>query len=89
MITGSSERERIQRQSSSPSVPGSITSSTTRSGDARSTSVAGVVAVAGLERRVPLALEVADDDLADDRLVVDDENGGHGLDSACFLITTG
>ena len=38
MITGSSERERIHRQSSSPSVPGSMTSSTTRSGDSRSTS---------------------------------------------------
>ena len=32
MITGSSERARIQRQSSSPSTPGSMTSSTTRSG---------------------------------------------------------
>ena len=36
MITGRSEVERIQRQSSSPSVPGSITSRTTRSGSARS-----------------------------------------------------
>jgi hypothetical protein len=30
--------------------------------------------VAGLERPVALALEIADDDLANDGLVVDDEN---------------
>ena len=80
---------RIQRQSSSPSMPGSITSSTTRSGRLALEQRARVVAVACLERRVPLALEVADDDLADDRLVVDDENGGHALDRACFRITPG
>jgi len=55
MITGSSERERIQRQSSRPSVP--------------------------------LALEVTHDDLADDRLVVDDQHGGHGLDGAVPVLT--
>ena len=33
MITGKSERERIQRHSSRPSVPGSITSRTTRPGE--------------------------------------------------------
>jgi hypothetical protein len=38
------------------------------------------VAVTGLERAVAVALEVADDDLADDRLVVDDEDGGHARD---------
>ena len=58
-------------------MPGSITSSTTRSGVLRSISSRAAVAVAGLERRVALALEVADDDLAHDRLVVDDEDGGH------------
>ena len=68
-ITGSSERERIQRQSSSPSVPGSITSSTTRSGFWLS-SMIRALAVAGLQRRVAIALEIADDDLADDRLGV-------------------
>ena len=60
-------------------MPGSITSSTTRSGGSlleqlawrRSPSPASSVAVA-------LALEIADDDVADDRLVVDDENGAHG-----------
>ena len=35
------------------------------------------VAVARLERAIPLALEIANDDLANDRLVVDDENRGH------------
>ena len=40
--------------------------------------LARAVAVVGLERRVALALEVAHDDLAHDRLVVDDEDGGHG-----------
>ena len=38
---------------------------------------ASEVAVTGLERAVALALEVANDDLANDRLVVDDENRGH------------
>jgi hypothetical protein len=38
---------------------------------------ASEVAVTGLERLVALALEVANDDLANDRLVVDDENLGH------------
>jgi hypothetical protein len=36
-----------------------------------------VQAVARLEGLVALALEVADDDVPDDRLVVDDENGCH------------
>ena len=40
MITGSSERARIQPHSASPSVPGSIRSSTTRLGVSRSSSVA-------------------------------------------------
>ena len=39
--------------------------------------VAGGVAVARLERPVPFAGEVADDHLANDRLVVDHENGRH------------
>ena len=39
--------------------------------------LAGAVSVGGLERAVALPLEVAAHDLADDRLVVDDENGGH------------
>ena len=48
-----------------------------------------VVAVVGLERRVPLALEVALDDLAHDWLVVDDEDGGHGAHGACGVVTHG
>src|SRR2546425_524206 len=36
MITGKSERARIQRQSERPSTPGSIRASTTRLGDSRS-----------------------------------------------------
>ena len=46
-------------------------------GRASSERVACGVAVAGLERAVPLALEIADDDLAHDRLIVDDEHGLH------------
>ena len=38
----------------------------------------GLVAVVRLEDLVPVALEIADDDLADDWLVVDYENGCHG-----------
>ena len=79
MITGSSERARIQRQSASPSVPGSIRSSTTRLGVSCSSRLRAVVAVARLQRPVTLLLEVADDDVANDRLVVDDENGAHRL----------
>ena len=40
----------------------------------------GTVAVCGFECLVALPIEVADDDLADRRLVVDDENGGHVTD---------
>ena len=58
-------------------MPGSITSSTTRSGSRVSISRARVVAVAGLERREPVALQVAHDHVTHDRLVVDDENGCH------------
>ena len=39
--------------------------------------LAGGVPVAGDEGVEPVALEVADDDVTHDRLVVDDENGGH------------
>ena len=89
MITGSSELERIQRQSSRPSVPGSITSSTTRSGSERSSASRAASPSAGLERPVPLALEVADDDLAHDRLVVDDEDGCHGRNCAQPIVAPG
>ena len=58
-------------------MPGSIRSSTTRLGSRRSSSSRARIAVAGLERLVALAPQVADDDLADDRLVVDDQDGGH------------
>ena len=77
MITGSSERLRIQRQSSSPSMPGSIRSSTTSVGGSCSTSSRARSPSAGLERAITLALEIAADDLTDDRLVVDDEDGRH------------
>ena len=78
MITGRSPRERIQRQSESPSVPGSIRSSTTSSRIVRVDERPRGVAVAGLERVVTLPAEVADEDVADEGLVVDDEDGGHG-----------
>ena len=58
-------------------MPGSITSSTTRLGSPVSISRARVVAVARLERREAVALQVADDHVAHDRLVVDDEDGCH------------
>ena len=77
MITGRSPRERIQRQSERPSVPGSMTSSTTSSGSRGCDQRSRRVAVAGLERVEAVAPEVADDDVANDRLVVDDENSGH------------
>ncbi len=77
MITGSSERARIQRQSSSPSTPGSMTSSTTRSGGSCSSSHLGRPTVSGLARRVAGAFEVAHGDLAHDGLVVHDEDGRH------------
>ena len=48
-----------------------------------------IVTVARLECRVPLALEVANDDVTHDRLVVNDENGGHALDGAFRLLTHG
>ena len=55
--------------------------------------LAGAVSVGRLERAISLALEIAADDLTDDRFVVDDEDGRHvrsqphecygGLKSAC------
>ena len=39
--------------------------------------LARAVAVGRLQGAVPVALQVRDDDLADRRLVVDDENSGH------------
>ena len=75
------QRARIMRQSSRRPMPGSITSSTTRCGDSRSTSpltsrpspVVTAEAVAG---------EVLPDDVPDGGLVVDDEHGARGLHSA-------
>ena len=89
MITGRSPRSRIQRQSASPSVPGSITSSTTSCGAARldqrrapsSPSPASSVVEA-------VAREVADDDVADDRLVVDDEDGRSSHAASCRCSST-
>ena len=78
MITGRSPRLRIQRQSSSPSVPGSITSSTTSCGVARLDQRARASSPSPASSVVEaVAPQVADDDVADDRLVVDDEDGRH------------
>ena len=77
MITGSSERSLIQRHSDSPSMPGSIRSRTTRLGISALEQVAGVVAVAGLERAVARLPQVAHDDVAHRRFIVDDEHGAH------------
>ena len=70
-------------------MPGSMMSSTTRPGlsrleqpRARSPSSASTV-------RKPVALEVADDDVTDDRLVVDDEDGGAHLHSVRHIPYTG
>ena len=46
------------------------------------------VAVAGLERAVALTGEIADDDLAHDRLVVDDEDGCHRRSCAPAMSVT-
>ena len=77
MITGSSERSRIQRQTARPSVPGQhqVEDDEVRMLvlDERNRRVA----VAGLERAVALAAQVLDDDLADDRLVIDDKHRRH------------
>ena len=77
MITGRRERERIQRQSSSPSVPGSMTIEHDEIRRVALEQLPRAVSVRRLERLEAVALEVADDDLADRRLVVDDEDLGH------------
>jgi hypothetical protein len=46
------------------------------------------VSVVGFECRVALAFEVADDDVTHDRLVVDDEDGCHVLDSRRSEVTS-
>ena len=79
MITGSSERARIQRQRASPSVPGEHQVEHDQARRLALEQVARRLAVARLQRPVPLLLQVADDDVANDRLVVDDENGAHRL----------
>ena len=78
-ITGIGQRAWIARHSSSPPMPGSITSSTTRSGDSRSTSPVDLAAVAGRDDAETVARQVLADDVADGRLVVDDEHGTRAL----------
>ena len=73
-ITGTSDVVRSWRSTSIPSIPGIITSSTTRSG----CQSRAVRSAASPSRRLgdleAVALEVAANDLADPVLVVDDEN---------------
>ena len=61
---------------SRPLTPGSIMSSTTRSNDSASSSASAVVPSAGLAHLVAVASQVADHDLSDGRLVVDDQDPG-------------
>ena len=77
MITGSSERALISRHSESPSRPGSMRSRITRLGVSASSTSRATYPSAACERPVARRLEVADDDIAHGRLVVDNENGGH------------
>ena len=72
----------MERLSASPSWPGSITSSTTRSRLLLSKQLVGAVSVFCDERAVAVALEVADDDVAHDGVVVDDEDGCHSAHCA-------
>ncbi len=62
MITGTSERLRIQRHTPSPSVPGSIRSSTTRSGCSRSTLPVIMLTARGEEADRIVGLELGADD---------------------------
>ena len=76
------QRARIARQSSSPPMPGSITSSTTRCGDSRSTSALTSRPSPVVTTRKPSRVEVLADDVPDGGLVVDDEHGARRLHSA-------
>ena len=60
-------------------MPGSITSSTTRSGDSRSTSSADLAAIAGRHDAEAVASQVLTDDVANGCLVVDHEHGARAL----------
>ena len=66
---------RSRRQTSSPSVPGSMMSSTTSAGPLRRDLGQGGFTGVRLADRVPLLLEVEADELADVLLVLDDEDG--------------
>ncbi len=77
MITGRSPWERIQRQRESPSRAREHQVEHDQLEILRRDERTGGVAVSGLERVETLTLEVADEDIANEGLVVDDENGGH------------
>ena len=88
-MTGSSERERIQRQSSSPSVPGEHHVEHDEVGPVALEELARAVAVVRLERLVARPFEIAHDHLAHDRLVVDHQNRCHPRIVARSLVTRG
>ena len=79
MITGSSERSRIQPHRAEPVRSRQHQVEHDQARRLALEEVARRLAVAGLQRPVSLLLQVADDDVANDRLVVDDENSSHRL----------
>ena len=72
-----SPRRRISRQTSKPSIFGSIRSRITRSGSWRAWSVERLLAVAGRDDAEALLLEVQPEQVDDVALVVDDQDRLH------------
>ena len=79
MITGRSPRERIHRHRAQPVGAGQHHVEHDEVGWTAFDQLARRVAVAGLERVEAVALEVASDDVAHDRLVVDDQHRRHRI----------
>ena len=83
MSTGTGRLAWMRRHTSSPSKPGSMRSSTTRSGACCSNGVDRAGAVVGLLDDEALGAQPVGDGLVDHRLVLDDEDarGGRSLPS--------
>ncbi len=89
MRMGVSPRRRISRVTSMPSRPGSMRSSTTRSGSTPVVLPQGFLAVARLDDREAGLLQVEAHELDDVALVVDDEDGLHESEDSPEPSSTG
>ena len=82
MMTGSALRRRISRQISKPSLPGSITSSSSRSGSATGQPMHSLLAIEGNVDLDAVATAVRLQQFGVPTVVVDEEYADHALDGS-------